>query len=90
MNDVPRMMTSFPAACDAMNCASSSDLRVVTFSRSYPGTIDSVLALCNTHDHTPAVLTIKLVLLVASSITAKLPTNQKPYELFSSQLLIEN
>jgi len=39
------MTTSFPADCDAMNCASSNDLNVFTFSRSYPGTIDNVRAL---------------------------------------------
>lgn len=51
MKDVPTMTTSFPAACDAMNCASSNDLSVVTFSKSYPGTIDNVLALDNIQDN---------------------------------------
>jgi len=51
MKDVPRMTASFPAACDAINCASSNDLNVVTFSRSCPDTIDNVLALDNISDN---------------------------------------
>ena len=47
MNDVPTMTTAFSAACAAMYCESSNDLKVVMFSRLYPGTIDNVLALCN-------------------------------------------
>ena len=45
MKDVPAMTTSFPAACDAIDWASSKHLKVVTFSRSYPGTDDGVLGL---------------------------------------------